>query len=350
MGAASRRDPTSLKQELYEHPARFEFFQAVRLLRKLASGPVSVAGSDPGDEFVRFCTDISLAFPTADVSAIAPPGEGERAAVMTVAFMGAASPSSFGSLPTLYTQQLLEEEREKNRAPRAFLDLFNHRVLSLFFRAWEKYRLDAQHESDQKIYEKALFGLLGLGTPGMRQRMPLDDRALLSRAGLLARTPMPATCLASLLESYFGVPAEIDQFCSTSYVLEPEERHRLGWANSTLGRDTVIGERVRLSQFKFRVRLGPLSWQQYQEFFPGSPGFGALDGLVRLAVTAEFDFDTRLVLRSEDVPALRLERQPSQACRLGWSTWLPRPSDAGAADEAILRHPDVPLAPTPPMS
>lgn len=350
MGAEGRRDTTSLKDELYEHPARFEFFQAVRLLRRLATGPSSVGGADPGDEFVRFRTDVSLVFPGADISDIAPPGQEERAAVVTVPFMGAASPSSFGSLPIAYTQQLLDEDREKNRAPRDFLDLFNHRVLSLFFRAWEKYRLDIQYESDRRIYEEALFSLLGMGTPGLRDRMLLDDRALLSRGGLLARTPAPATCLQALVRSYFGVEVEIEQFQTAAYVLEHDERHRLGRANATLGMDAVVGERVRLSQFKFTVRLGPLGWRDYQDFFPDAPGFGALDGLIRLAVTAEFDFDTRLVLRGEEVPPLRLEREPREACRLGWSTWLPRPSDAGAADDAVLRHPDVPLAPHPPMN
>lgn len=343
MGATGRRAAASIKERLYEHPARFEFFQAVRLLRKLRSGPAGIGALDPVDEFVRFRASISLAFPTADVAEITPPGESERTAVMTVPFLGAASPSSFGSLPTRYTEQLLDEAREKNQAPRDFLDLFNHRIISLFFRAWEKYRLDAQHEGDRKIYEKALFSLIGMGTPGLQNRMLLDDPALLARGGLLARTPMPACNLVGLLGSYFDVPVRVEQFCATWYPIEPDERNRLGAANSVLGHDLVIGERVRLSQFKFAVRLGPLDWNRYQDFFPDAAAFGALDGLVRLAVTAEFDFETRLELRAAEVPPLRLERRPREACRLGWSTWLPRSPGAGHADDAVLRHPAVPL-------
>lgn len=349
MAAEGRRDSASVKDELYEHPARFEFFQAVRLLRRLRPEKSRVAAADPADEVVRFRSDISLAFPTAEVSEIVPPGEKEPNAVMSVPFMGAASPASFGSLPTCYVEQLIEEQREKNEAPRDFLDLFNHRVISLFFRAWEKYRLDAQYESDEDLryYEHAIFSLIGMGTAGVRQRIMLDDRALLSRAGLLARTPMPATSLKGLLESYFDVPVRVEQFRATWYPLELDERNHLGARNATLGHDLVIGERVKLSQFKFSLLLGPVDWSRYQDFFPDAEGFGALDSLVRLAVSAEFDFETRLSLREDQVPPLRLERAPREACRLGWSTWLPRPENAGDASDAALRHPNLPLAPAP---
>ena len=345
MGAAGRRDRASVKEQLYEHPGRFEFFQAVRLLRKLRPEGLSIAAADPADELLRFRSEVSLAFPTAEVTDIEPPGEDEPGAVVTVPFMGAASPASFGSLPTRYAEQLLEEEREKNTAPRDFLDLFNHRILSLFFRAWEKYRLDAQYESnrDARYYEQALFSLIGMGTPGLQDRILLDDQALLSRGGLLGRTPMPATSLKGLVASYFDVPVEIDQFRATWYPLEHDEQNRLGRANTRLSEDLVLGERVRLSQFKFRLLIGPLGWDRFQDFFPDAPGFGALDSLVRLAVTAEFDFETRISLREEDVPPLRLERQPSAATRLGWSTWLPRAEGAGDADDAVLNHPNAPL-------
>jgi type VI secretion system protein ImpH len=157
---------------------------------------------------------------------------------------------------------------------------------------------------------------------------------------------MPATSLKGLVESYFDVPVEVRQFRATWYPLEHDEQNRLGRVNTTLGHDFVIGERVRLSQFKFELLLGPVDWSRYQDFVPDAEGFGALDSLVRLAVTAEFDFDTRLSLRGDEVPALRLEGTPSQACRLGWSTWLPRPEGAGDTYDAVLRHPEVPLEPT----
>lgn len=346
MASESGSTSAPLRETLFGSPGRFEFFQAVRLLKRLAGRPGGVAEEDPDDEIARFRAEISLGFPTADVTEIAPPGEQARATSMTVGFMGVARFGSFGSLPTAYAEEILRCERDKNPALREFLDLFNHRFISLFYRAWEKHRLPIQHETGKaRFFERALFALIGLGTSGLRGRLPLTDRALLSRAGMLAIRPIPAECLARVIESYFGLEARVRQFVPGWYEVDPADRSRLGAANSTLGEDLFLGERTRLIQCRFELQLGPLDWSQYQEFFPSSAGFRALDGLVRLATTADLDFDTRLVLRKEEVPPLRLERTPRLACRLGWSTWLHREiRDADAAD-AVLHHTTPVLAP-----
>ena len=337
MASESGRDTASVKETLYGRPLRFEFFQAVRLLKRLRGQRGGIAEDDPDEEILRFRSEVSLAFPTSDVTKLVPPGEEERAAVMTVGFLGMATAGSFGSLPTRYAQEILDQESEKNHALRDFLDLFNHRFVSLFYRAWEKYCLPVQYEAgDSRFFERALFGVIGIGTPGLEGRLAFEDRALLSRTGLLAMAPLPAVALESLLESYFEVPVEVEQFLPAWYGIDEDEQNRLGAANSRLGEDLFIGGRVRLSEFKFGLRLGPLDWDRYQEFFPTAGGFRALVDLVRLAVTPELDFETRLVLRAEDVPPLRLEHTPSQACRLGWSTWLMGGERLGDADDAVL--------------
>jgi type VI secretion system protein ImpH len=162
--------------------------------------------------------------------------------------------------------------------------------------------------------------------------MALPDEALYSRAGLLAMAPVPAVVLESLLRSYFGVEARVQQFLPAWYSLDEESRSRLGAASATLGVDLALGERVRLAEFRFRVRLGPLTLVQYEDFLPGSGGFDALFDLVRLAVTPEQTFEVRPVLRREEVPLLALSQ--TGRCRLGRTTWLAPASGARSADAA----------------
>jgi type VI secretion system protein ImpH len=307
------------------------------LLRRLRDDGAGIGEDDPDEEALRFRSEVSLSFPTRDIAKLEPPGEEGRAAVMTVAFLGMATPGSFGSLPTRYAEEILEQEKQKNFALRDFFDLFNHRFVSLFYRAWEKYHLAVQYEvGDARFFERALSSVIGMGTDGLAGRIALEDRALLSRAGLLAMAPVPEVALAGVLESYFGVPVEVEQFLPTWYPIEEGEQNRLGAANSRLGEDVFVGAGVCLAQFKFGLRLGPLDWNRYQEFFPTAEGFHALVDLVRLAVTPELDFETRLILRAEDAPALRLEHTPSQACRLGWSTWLKSEEFRRDPDDAVL--------------
>ncbi len=337
MASESGRSAASIKESLYERPSRFEFFQAVRLLRRLRGWRGGIAADDPDEEALRFRSEVSLVFPTSDVADLDPPGEKEGVDVMTVAFMGMATGGSFGSLPMRYAEHILEQEKQKDFALRDFFDLFNHRFVSLFYRAWEKYRLPVQHETgDARLFERALSGVIGMGTDGLAGRIALEDHALLARAGLLAMAPLPQSALAALLKSYFGVPVEVVQFLPTWYPIDEGDQNRLGALNSRPGEDLFIGAGIRLVQFKFGLRLGPLDWSRYQEFFPTAQGFHALVDLVHLAVTPEFDFETRLILRAEDVPALRLEHTPSQACRLGWSTWLKSEEFQRDPDDAVL--------------
>ena len=337
MGSASGRPAASVRDKLFERPAAFRFFQAVRLLKLLRAGEGTVDADDPDDEIVRFRSQVSLSFPPADITDLVDFGTEGRAAVMEVAFMGMAAAESFGSLPQCYTEKIYEEAKEKNYALRDFLDLFNHRFVSHFYRAWEKYNVAVSYECGEgSYYERAIFGLIGMGTGGLRNRLALEDRALLSRGGLLKMAPVPASALEGLVESYFRVPVRTEQFLPGWYNIDEGDQNRLGRTNSRLGDDLFMGESVELCEFRFGLRIGPLDWDRYRDFFPDTEGYAALHSLVKLAVPPETDFQCRMVLQAEDVPDLRLEHTPSQACRLGWSTWLHSDEPRNDADDAVL--------------
>jgi type VI secretion system protein ImpH len=324
MAAEGRTDPADLSDLLLEEPRSFEFFQAVRLMTRLdpSRTPVGRDG-DPKREAVHFRSSTSLAFPASNILDIEKSDEEDGPWVMTIPFMGVASPASFGSLPLRYTELLLEQERDKNFAFRDFLDLFNHRFISHFYRAWEKYNPTVSLEQDStRPIESMVLSLIGMGLPGFANRLSFNETALLARSGLLTRSSLPATSLEALLTSYFGVEAEVIQFVPHTYPVDDEEQTRLGQENSVLGRDLLLGASVRLSQFGFRVRMGPMDWNEYQDLLPGGSGFKSLIELVRLAVGEEFEFDIQLILRAPQVPELRLEQSPEQPPLLGWSTWL----------------------------
>ncbi len=301
---------------------RFEFFQAVRLLHRAAPEREALGGEgEPHREVVRLRGEVSLVFPRSDVVSITPPREPAGPPELTVAFLGAATPGSFGSLPIPYIEQILDQEKTGEPVLRDFLDCFNHRMASLYYRAFAKYSVTLARETgDHDYFAEALRGILGLATQGLRDRLALPDEALFARAGLLAMAPLPTVALENVIESYFGVPAKIEQFLTAWYGLDAEECSRLGAAFARLGNDLALGSRVRLSEFRFRVRLGPLSLAEYESFMPGESAFAALFDLVRLSVTGEQTFEIKPVLRRDEVPPLQLSLQ--SRCRLGRTTWL----------------------------
>jgi type VI secretion system protein ImpH len=349
---------------LLREPFRFDFFQAVRLLERLAREraredprrPCAPPGQDgaPDRELVRFRALPSQSFPAAAVSQIRQPEERGRDAQspprppeMVVTFLGLTGP--LGVLPRHYTTLLLQRLRHKDYALRDFLDLFNHRTVSLFFRAWEKYRLPFAYERSQldeagepDCCTQSLFGLVGLGTGGLRDRLAIEDETFLYYAGHFAHHPRCAVALEGLLEEYFAMPVRVEQArgqwltlgeddCS----LLPDEDCPQG-RNNQMGGSLVVGERVWDAQGGFRLRVGPLRYAQFRRFMPGGDGLKAIYELTRAYVGPEFDFDVLVLLEPGEVPEFALSCSEPETSHLGWNLWVRYGDFDHAVDDAAF--------------
>ena len=328
-----------MKETLYSEPYRFAFFQAVRLLERISPPGREGVGRAvrPRNEIVRFRSNPSLAFPASEIVELKPPpaDQADRPPEMTVNFIGLTGPQ--GVLPHPYTELLRERASYKDTALWSFFDIFNHRFVSLFYRAWEKYRFPIAYERQgEDAFTEYLFDLIGMGTAGLRGRMAVRDQALLLYAGLVAQRPHSASATAAVLRDYFQVPAEVVQFLGQWFPLEAENVTRLGEANAELGRTLVAGSSVFVSQSKFRVRLGPLTLTRFVSFLPVGPAWKPLTELVRYMVGLEFDYDVQLVLRKEEVPPCSLDSRSPLPPMLGWTTWITSETPRKDADEVIL--------------
>lgn len=343
MATQSRRSNPSLEDELFEEGFRFDFFQAVRVLERLYPHRQPVGrDANPSREVVRFRSRLSLSFPPSAIHEVVQAEDGSGPAQMTVAFMGLTGP--LGVLPRHYTELLLERVRRKDQTLRDFLDLFNHRFISLFYRAWEKYRFPISYEravarrEGYDPFSLYLFDLIGMGTKGLRGRLEVGDEALLFYAGLLAQHPRSASALAGLLQDYFGVPVRVAQFIGQWLSLSKENRSRLGpgEANNALGVSAIAGSRVWDQQAKFRLRVGPLTFAEFCQFLPEGNTFRPLVQFARFFVGQEFDFEVQLILRAAEVPWCRLGGMGESAPRLGWSTWLKTGEFTRDAEDAVF--------------
>ena len=203
------------------------------------SGPEPVGGAGPpADEAVRFRTRASLEFPASEIHEIRDSRRPGGPPEIVVSFLGMTGP--LGLLPHPYTELVIERNRAKDRALGDFLDLFNHRILSFFYRVWLKYRFAAGYERTQTDpLTEYLFDLIGMGTGGLRGRLAVPDKGLLLYAGAIAQKPHSATAVEGILRDYFGIPARVVQFCGQWVALDPELRSRIGTANSELGTNMV---------------------------------------------------------------------------------------------------------------
>jgi type VI secretion system protein ImpH len=343
MAPATRRTNIPLADLLFEQPYDFDFFQAVRLLARMYPSRRMV-GEDPEKEpeVVRFRAHQSMEFPASQIRSIEPPDSERSEAEMAVAFMGLTGPQ--GVLPWQYTEWLMQLDVEGNPALKDFLDLFNHRIISLFYRAWEKTHPFVAYERTRSSpsqhpdhFTQYLFDLIGMNSPEVRRRLRFPEEALLGYAGLMAHRPHSAISLRHILAAYFCVPVQLEEFVGRWFDLEESALTRLGesHAHSCLGVDAFIGDSVWNEQSRIRIRVGPMAFSRFREFLPNGKAFHSLVDWVQFFAGRTLEFDVEVVLNAKEVPSFTLS-DDSEEPRLGWTSWLEGRDLSRDADDAVF--------------
>ncbi len=342
MGSNGWRTDTSVAEGLFDHGYEFEFFQAVRLLSRLLPHRKGVGRTTkPEEELVRFGARLSMEFPASAIHDIEHIPDSPDLAVMTVAFF--ALTGTQGVLPFHYTERMIARRAAKDDTLAAFFDLFNHRLVSLFYRAWEKhqapvlYEIAAARGERPDPFTHSLLDFIGMGTAALRGRMQIKDESLLLYAGLIAQRPHSATALRGILSDYFCVPVDIDQCLGNWYTLEEADRCYLSdeLERNQLGEGAFIGDEVWDQQARFRVRVGPVGLGCFTEFLPGNAAMTKLVELTTFLVGRAMIFDVQVFLRAEEVPYCRLDDAGADAPRLGLMGWLKTTEFVTHAGDAV---------------
>jgi type VI secretion system protein ImpH len=333
MAGADGRDGTALNGLLAREPYRFDVRQAVRLIELAAARKVSRVGrhdrvpvgegSDPRREAVRLRSSLAGRFPPSDIESLAPAGP-EGRPTLTVTFLGVGG--AFGPLPPPLTVRVVERERARDRAGRDFLDIFNHRILSLLLRQSRLFHPALQDTARSDAPAKLpVLAMLGLATPPAGSASasidgPLNglSATLMGAAGLLNRRPVSAHALERLLGTHFGLPVRIVPLCGGWLRLADDQLIRLG-RSGRLGSGAVLGGRIWDQAAGIRIEIGPISRDTLMSLLPGRSAHAQLAKLVAFALGDAFDVDLHLSLRPQDVPAASLGAPGS---RLGWTAWL----------------------------
>jgi type VI secretion system protein ImpH len=334
---AKDRMDSLLGQELVEDAHSFEFFQAVALLQRLRANMRPVGHfSSPSDEVARFRVNQRLGFPASQIQKLEV--KGDAPAEMMVNFMGLTGP--MGVLPYTYSELILERARAKDYSLASFLDVFNHRAISLFYRAWQKSRFPVTYSSGPRdLFTQYLLDLVGLGTAGLRDQQEIEDEALLHYVSLMAMQARSATALEQVLADYFEVPVEIQEFTGAWYSLDRSTQCPMQdeeTISSQVGLGATVGDAVWDRQGRVRIRIGPLSMERYNDFLPQGSAYAALRAITKFFSNQCLDFEAQLVLDRTQVPPVELDPDSSHPARLGWVSWARTAPLAADPDDTIL--------------
>ncbi len=336
MASENRETDSPLIDELLREGPRYEFYQAVRLLQEQHPGCAKLGYQGPVEqEVIRIFPTADLGFPPSDVAQVRPllgPDGVTRYEIQTtfLSLLGSQSP-----LPVYFSENVLQDDSDESLV-KEFLDLFHHRLHSLVYRSWEKYRIPIQFESaGGDFYSRRFLALVGLGSGTVPPNFRVSPLRLLAYAGLLTQVPHSASSLESILNDYLpGVDARIEE-CSAQWIpIEPQQHNRLGSRNSSLGQDLTIGERVFDRSCTFTISMGPLDLATFMTYLPPGKQLAELDEIVDLFNNDCLDYYVGLWIRREEIPELKLGHPHAL---LGWTTWVGRRPDEDQSVRFLMK-------------
>jgi type VI secretion system protein ImpH len=306
----------SFLRNLEAQPWRFDYFAVLRHIERTSKGKPRIGDSAASrDEVARFGQDPFMEFPGANLARVEQ-RDGEPVRIF-VKYLGLLGPQ--GALPLSTTEEAYHYVLARDDAFPRFLDVFNHRFIQLFFRAWADARPIAQHDRPAEDRFAAYMGsAIGIGSGPYQSRDSIPDAAKLAFAGLLGAQAKSASRLAGVVRGMFGVEAEIDEFVGSSLAVEAAEWTTLGGPQSALGQSTLLGKSVFSVQDKIRIRVFVASLAQYVRFLPSGDLCEPLADLVFLYNGDQLDWDVELAIPAGAVEPMRL----GTFGQLGWTSWM----------------------------
>lgn len=334
---AQHRLKTPLVDTLVQEPFLFNFFQVVRLFemgyienQSTTKTKISSIGDStlPHHEFIQFKNNVSLSFPTKDIYKFIP-------AIMDKTTFKYTKPllktnvlglTNFsGPLPQYFTDKILENNRLGNNLLADFLDIFNHRLLSFYYRGWSKQRLFMSYEKQQyrpnadnqpatiikSLHGNALF---------LNDNQRRTNNFSVFYAGLLSQQPRSSSGLQRLLSAYLSMPVRIHQ-CDEEWLAIPDQaRTILGGYESynQLGKSALIGQKIKSVQDTFTIVIGALEYSMFQRFLAPSAFLAKLHEIIKYYINNNLKYKINIILKKDNVPKCRL----SSSFKLGWNAWL----------------------------
>lgn len=330
MASQNRDSPDTLKllDDVLSDAPRWRYYAALRQLEcAYAEQPRLGKGRRPVDDKIRLGQEPSTIFAPSTIHTAKQDDKG--LVQLKVLFMGVFG--SNGPLPLHLTEYARNRVRDaKDESMVQFMDMFHHRLLSLFYRVWADKEPTVQYDRpDTDRFHWYMGSLFGLGTPELRDRDGMADNSKLHFAGHLGSMPHHAEGLSSILRSFFQVPLSIQEFVGEWLKIPQESLCKLGVKGGELGLTTVLGGLSWQCQYKFRLLIGPMDLSDYEKLLPNQEKSVLIADVVANYLGHEMTYDSNLILKKDQVPRTLLGNYG----QLGWTTWLNNyPADSDADD------------------
>lgn len=318
METKDRQEIDSIKEAVCAHSVEFDFFRLMSLLEAREEFPLGSTNSPKRERF-RLAQEISLNFPPSSIASANYDSDKDSILVIIrcLGMLGAN-----GVLPTVLTEYTERRVRSnKDKTLYAFINLFQHRLFTLFYRAWALNQPCVDHTWGKESKYRSHIGSLS-GVHNFSEEHPncIEPRAFMYYSGIFSAYTANRDDLIAFLKDYFGVPFRLKEFVGNWLVISKEDRACLGRSmdTTTLGVNLVLGERIWNAHLRYRLHIGPVDHDDFLRFLPNNPTFYKLKDSLFKYVGNQYDCILSMTLKAESVPSVSLGKESF----LGWNAWL----------------------------
>ncbi|MDC9590241.1 type VI secretion system baseplate subunit TssG [Xenorhabdus sp. XENO-10] len=339
------RLPENFWKQLTQTPWQFDLFQILRRI-DAQSGEFYRLGTAPLPRYepLRLGQKASMEFAPSTISKVRKL-ENSKLYEMLIYSFGLFGPN--GPLPLHLTEYAYSREYNyKDPTLGAFANLFHHRLITLFYRAWANAQpTSSLDRPDNQQFCHYMDCLIGTGLPAQQSFNSINNDAtntdsIISNhtryalAGHLSRQRHSAEGLRKILFFYFKIPVRIVQNIPQWLKTETKDQARLaaGRHIPNLGKSAILGIAVYDIQHKFRIELGPLTRTEYDNFLPGQPKSQQVCDWVYQYLGIEYAWDIKLILDRSDITEMHLSKT---TMKLGLNSWLGKVKKTTHYDDLI---------------
>ncbi|WP_223669693.1 type VI secretion system baseplate subunit TssG [Kangiella shandongensis] len=249
-------------------------------------------------------------------------GDGEKVLITSALF---SLTGANGILPNHYSETLAKSLRDKNHVLKDFLDMFNHRLNSLMYRSWAKYRLDTDKSYQANVsHYQSTADLIMTTLAG--ESYPMKENSSAYYSGLTYACARSADKLKSVINDLSGLNAAVNEFQGKWIELEDDQLSRMGSNGqgvsfNQLGVNTMLGRRCWDLSSSFEVEFEVNDAATFRSLTPGGKMNRLLNKTLKNLVGDGYEFNFKLKVKAKHCQTVQLS-PGQQKTALGSSAWM----------------------------
>jgi len=291
--------PFWLDGEGNDHTARFNFYHFCQLIERATHSRLGT-GRTPESDPVRFRPNPHLGFPAGELKRTeTDPDNPALPPTVRTNFFGLYGVDS--QLPTAIIDDI-NQGRDGADAMATFLDIFNHRLMTQFYRIWKKYSYPATFEDGgTDTISQSLMALAGIA-----HSQDIPSSRLLAILPALLHPTHTAEGIAAVIRSQ-APHTGVKVFPHHPVKMPVAKRARLSLRDGmTLDRHPILGDETTVAGYCVRVELSTENPDETKGWMPDGQLKQDVMTLLRTYLGCDYDVRLWLTIPTRLLPVPRL--------------------------------------------